>query len=120
MKPLDGSALVSTLSLPFIAVYVLWLDPHMPRVPLIHTIGQGFYQGIVFQIVAVMLYSRGVSRLGAGFGVASMAMMPGFGTLMEYAIFGREPSILELSAIVVIAAGVGLVARSSVPASDPR
>ena len=113
LKPLDGSALVSTLSLPFLAIYVFWLDPQIHKVPLTDTIGQGIFQGIAFQILAVMLYSRGIGRLGATFGVVSMAMMPGIGVLMEYVFFGRVPFAQELIAIAIVVGGVGLVASAS-------
>jgi drug/metabolite transporter (DMT)-like permease len=119
MRPADGTALVSVLSLPFLAVYGIWLDPQLPSVPLPDTIGQAVYQGIVFQIGAVMLYSRGVAQLGAMVGVAAMALMPGFGTLMEWAIFARVPFWQEIPAILLIASGVGIVAWSGMRTVKP-
>ena len=113
LRALDGTALVSVLSLPFLAVYGFWLDPQFLHVPVRATIEHGIYQGIIFQVVALVLYSRGVAQLGATFGVAAMALMPGIGTLMEWAIFARVPYWQELAAILIIASGVAMVARSS-------
>lgn len=120
LRALDGTALVSVLSIPFLAAYWVWFEPSLPHVPIRATIEHGIYQGIVFQVVAVMLYSRGVGVLGATFGVAAMALMPGIGTLMEWAIFDRVPYWQELGAIAVIAAGVVLVARSSARATSAK
>lgn len=113
LRALDGTALVSVLSLPLLAVYGFWLDPQLLHVPLRASIEHGLYQGVLFQVVALVLYSRGVAQLGATFGVAAMALMPGIGTLMEWFIFARVPFWSEIGAIAVIAAGVGLVAWSS-------
>ena len=113
LRALDGTALVSVLSLPLVVAYGLWFDPQLVQVPIRATIEHGLYQGVLFQIVALVLYSRGVAQLGATFGVAAMALMPGIGTIMEWLLFARVPFWQEIAAIVVIAAGVVLVAWSS-------
>ena len=115
MQPLEGAALAATFSLPYLAVYVFLLDPRMPDVPLIDTIGQGVFQGIVFNVFAVMLYGWGIARLGAAAAVAAMSLMPVFGTLMEWVIFDRVPHLLVIPAIALITLGVGLASMAMGP-----
>ncbi len=108
VRPLAGATLAAVFSLPYIAVYALALEPQIGNVALLHTIGHGIYQGITFNVLAVMLYGWGISRLGATAGVAAMPLMPVYGAIMEWAILDRIPNQLLAVAIVLITLGVFL------------
>lgn len=106
IKPLDGAALAATFSLPYIPVYLFFLHPEMASVPVGDTILQGLYQGVAFNILAVIVYGWAIGKLGAAAAVAAMPLMPVFGTLMEWSILERIPHILVIPAVVTIAVGV--------------
>ena len=119
IKPLQGAMLAAIFSLPYIAAYIAFLAPRIPEVALLQTVGHGVYQGIVFNVLAMMLYGWGIGRLGAVAAVATMPLMPVFGALMEWFILGRVPLATVWLAIALITLGVAmtiLAVRPTAPA----
>ncbi len=115
LRPLEGAALAATFSLPYLVIYVLLLEPRIPDVPIAHTIAQGVFHGIVFNVMAIMLYGWGIRRLGAVAGLAAMPLVPVFGTLMEWVVFDRTPHVLVIPAIGLITMGVAIVSMAAGP-----
>ena len=108
IKPLEGATLAAVLSLPYLVVYALFLEPRIGDVLPVHTITHGVYQGIIFSVFAVVLYGWGISRLGAIAAVATMPLMPVIGATMEWIIIGRTPHYFVAIAIAMITFGVVL------------
>lgn len=108
IAPLHGAAFSAVFSLPYLPVYAVLLAPRLAVVPPADTLVHGVYQGVLFSVVAVMLYGWGIGRLGAIAGVATMPLMPVFGTLMEWGILERTPPLSAGVAIALISLGVGL------------
>ena len=105
---LDGAMLASVFTLPWLAGYILVFGSNVPSLPVPYTIGQAIYNGMIFNVLAVMLYAWGISRLGAIAGVAAMPLMPVFGALMEWAILDRAPHIMSYAGMALITAGVAV------------
>ncbi len=97
--------------MPYLVLYVAVLNPQIPGLPLLDTIGQGLYHGLVFNILGIVLYGWAIGRLGAASAVMAMPLMPAFGTLQEWALLGRPPHNLVPIALLLMAIGVGLAAR---------
>ena len=108
IRPLEGAAFAAVFSLPYLPVYAYLLAPQIPDVALHHTIVHGIYQGVLFSVVAVMLYGWGIGRLGAVAAVAAMPLMPVFGTLMELVFLDRQPHLSIVVAIALITTGVAM------------
>lgn len=110
LNALEGAALAATFSLPYLLVYVLFLDPAIGSIDLSATLLHGFYQGVVFNTVAIGIYAWSVSRLGAAVGVTAMPLMAAFTSGMEWMMFGREPHDFAAPAILLMIFGIGLAA----------
>ena len=110
VSALEGAALAATFSLPYLVIYVAFLEPRIATVALEQTLIHGFYQGIAFNMVAIGIYAWSVSRLGAAVGVTAMPLMAAFASLMEWTIFGREPHDFAPLAILAMIIGIGLAA----------
>ena len=110
LNALEGAALAATFSLPYLAVYVVFLDPAITDVALGETLMHGFYQGVAFNTLAIGMYAWSVSRLGAAVGVTAMPLMAGFTSLMEWAIFDRSPHDFAVFAILMMVLGIGVAA----------
>lgn len=106
IKALQGAMLAAIFSSPYLVVYIAYLSPNILSVAPMQTIAHGVYQGIIFNVAAVMLYGWGIGRLGAVAAVATMPLMPVFGALMEWFILGRAPLASVWIAVAFIALGV--------------
>jgi drug/metabolite transporter (DMT)-like permease len=113
ISPLDGAALAAFFSLPYLAVYFVYLEPQIFNVPVAATLTHGFYQGVMFNMVAIGIYGWAVSKVGAAAAVAMMPLMPLFATFMEWGIFGREPHTTVWPALVLMGLGITLSALAS-------
>lgn len=120
VNPLDGTALAAVFSLPYLVLYGLWLDPQILVVPLRATLMHGFYQGVAFNMVAILMYAWAVSKLGAATGVAAMTLMPFYAVTLEWALFDRTPHWLAAPAMVLMASGITLAALAVRAAARPR
>ena len=117
IKPLEGAAFAAIFSLPYLPIYATVLAPQLPEVAAHQSIIHGIYQGIIFSILAVMLYGWGIKRLGAVAAVATMPLMPVFGALMEWTILGRSPHYFVAIAISLITLGVAMTVWANRPAT---
>ncbi len=108
IRPFDGAMFAAIFSLPYLPLYAVYLSPNFADVALMQTVLHGAYQGIVFNVFAVMLYGWGIGRLGAIAAVATMPLMPVFGALMEWFILERTPHPFVWIAITLITTGVAV------------
>jgi EamA-like transporter family len=66
-------------------------------------------QGILIAIIALLLYGRMLSVLGATGGAAFVALTPAMAALLAIPLLGEWPSIVDWLAILMICVGVYLV-----------
>src|SRR6516162_11679841 len=72
-------------------------------------------QGILTAIVALLLYGRMVSILGATAGAAFVALTPAATALLAIPALGEWPSRIDWLAITVISAGVYMLSGGPLP-----
>jgi drug/metabolite transporter (DMT)-like permease len=76
---------------------------------------QAIVQGVLTAIVALLLYGRMVSLLGATSGAAFVALTPAMTALMGIPILGEWPSVIDWIAIATISMGVYAVSGGPLP-----
>jgi drug/metabolite transporter (DMT)-like permease len=81
---------------------------------------QAIVQGFLTAIVALLLYGRMVSILGARCGAAFLALTPAMTTLMGIPILDEWPSATDWIAITVISVGMYVVSGGPLPTSRRR
>ncbi|MGQ0662907.1 MAG: hypothetical protein ACT4P2_04850 [Pseudomonadota bacterium] len=69
---------------------------------------QGFYQGLLASIVALVLFTRVVGLLGAGHAAWFPALVPGFANALAYPVLGEVPSWLVVAGIVLVSVGMAV------------
>ncbi|MEM7407359.1 MAG: DMT family transporter [Pseudomonadota bacterium] len=119
VDPVDGAALAAAFSLPYLIVYGLWLNPQILAVPASATLVHGLYQGVLFNMVAILLYASAVSRLGAAAAVAAMTLMPLFAVALEWTLFDRLPHWIAAPALMLMGVGITLAALAAMAAAPP-
>ena len=119
VAPLDGAALAAVFSLPYLLIYVAFLNSQIFVVPLRETLVHGFYQGVLFNMLAVGIYAWSVKNLGAASAVAAMPLMPLYALFMEWYFFGRVPHVLVWPAMVLMAIGIVLAALAGQKTANP-
>jgi drug/metabolite transporter (DMT)-like permease len=83
--------------------------------PLADIALQAIVQGLLTAIVALLLYGRMVSNLGAASGAAFVALTPAMTALMAIPILGEWPSAIDWTAIALISIGVYVVSGGPLP-----
>jgi drug/metabolite transporter (DMT)-like permease len=107
---LHAAAIAAVASLvlyvPIYAIVARWsaLDA-----PILDVALQAIVQGILTAIVALLLYGRMVSLLGATAGAAFVALTPATTALLGIPVLGEWPSAIDWVAIASISVGVYLV-----------
>ncbi len=110
IAPLKGAAIAATISLPYLIVYGLFLEPRIGDIAMSTTVIQGVFQGIVFNIIGIGTYAWCVGRLGASTAVAAVPLMPAWAMIMEYTFFQHNPGVHGLAGLVITIIGVTLAA----------
>ena len=77
---------------------------------------QAIVQGVLTAIVALLLYGRMVSILGASSAAAFVALTPAMTALLAIPILGEWPSAVDCMAIALISIGVYVVSGGPLPA----
>jgi drug/metabolite transporter (DMT)-like permease len=101
-----GSALV------FFPVYLLALPSHLSEVPMSMLLLQGLYQGIGPTIVAMVLFLKAVSILGAERTGALVALVPVLAGLGAVPLLDEPLSIWLVAGLLLVSGGALLSART--------
>jgi drug/metabolite transporter (DMT)-like permease len=107
-------AAVGTLVL-YVPVYALVAGASLVEVPLTDIALQAFVQGFLAAIVALVLYGRAVSILGASGGAAFPALCPAITAVLAIPMLGEWPTAIDSIAIGLISAGVYVVSGGPLP-----
>ena len=108
-------AAVGSLAL-YLPAYAYIAGTSVFKAPLFDIALQAIVQGLLTAIVALLLYGRMVSILGATGGAAIVALTPAMTALLGIPILGEWPSTSEWLAIAVISMGVYAVSGGPLPA----
>jgi drug/metabolite transporter (DMT)-like permease len=99
----------------YLPVYAYIAGTGILRAPLSDIALQAVVQGLLTAIIALLLYGRMVSILGATRGAAFVALTPAMTALMAIPILGEWPSAIDWTAIALISIGVYVVSGGSLP-----
>jgi drug/metabolite transporter (DMT)-like permease len=99
----------------YLPVYAYVAGTSVFKAPLLDIGLQAVVQGLLTAIVALLLYGRMVSLLGATGGAAFVALTPVVTGLMAIPILGEWPVAIDWIAIVVISGGVYVVSGGPLP-----
>jgi drug/metabolite transporter (DMT)-like permease len=106
---------VGSLAL-YLPIYASIAGTSVFRAPPFDIALQALVQGVLTAIVALLLYGRMVSILGATGGAAFVALTPAMTALLAIPVLGEWPSPIDWIAIALISIGVYLVSGGPLPA----
>jgi drug/metabolite transporter (DMT)-like permease len=104
---------VGSLAL-YLPIYLAFNGTRVFNAPLLDIALQAIVQGLLTAIVALLLYGRMVSLLGATAGAAFVALTPVMTALLGIPILGEWPSVIDWGAIAMISIGVYAVSGGPV------
>ncbi|HJQ60107.1 MAG TPA: DMT family transporter [Vineibacter sp.] len=104
---LHAAAIAAVVSLAFyMPAYVLIAGDSLLNAPLADIALQAVVQGVLTAIVALLLYGRVVSVLGATGGAAIVALTPAMTAVLAIPVLGEWPSVIDWIAVALISIGV--------------
>jgi len=113
---LHAAAIAAVASLIFyVPIYAALSRGSLFKAPAADVALQAVVQGILTAIVALLLYGRMVSILGATAGAAFVALTPATTALLAIPVLGEWPSATDWIAITVISVGVYLLSGGPLP-----
>ncbi len=117
LNPMQSAALICFWSgLIFVPLYLVLGIGHLGQAPAAEIAVQGFYQGVLMSIVALISFNRAVTLLGAAAAAAMIALVPVIASLLAIVFLSEVPTMAEGVSIAFIVAGVLLATR---PAPAP-
>jgi drug/metabolite transporter (DMT)-like permease len=99
----------------YLPTYAFIAGTSMFEAPPLDIALQAIVQGVLTAIVALLLYGRMVSLLGATGGAAFVALTPAMTALMGIPFLGEWPSGVDWAAIAMISIGVYAVSGGPLP-----
>lgn len=117
LEGLHAAAIAATVSLVlYLPAYALIRGSKLFEAPLSHIALQAVVQGVLTAVVALLLYGRVVSILGATRGAAFVALTPVMTALLAIPVLGEWPAAIDWAAIALISVGVYAVSGGPLPA----
>ena len=99
----------------YVPIYASIAGTAVFKAPLFDIALQAIVQGLLTAIVALLLYGRMVSLLGATSGAAFVALTPVMAGLMGIPVLGEWPTAIDWVAIALISIGVYVVSGGPLP-----
>lgn len=107
--PLHATAAVCGVSfLIYIPIYLVFIESHIGWHNIKEVAFQGFYQGIVNSILALLCFNRGIALLGATTSGAFLPLVPVIATLLAIPILNEFPNEMEVFGVLLASGGVFL------------
>jgi|ETNmetMinimDraft_4_1059912.scaffolds.fasta_scaffold43844_1 drug/metabolite transporter (DMT)-like permease len=116
VTPLQATALVPTVSAVFyLPYYFLFVDTKVLATPPLELALHAGFQGILNAILALLIYTKVVSILGAARGAVFATTVPGIAVILAFPVLGEVPTSMEITGVVAVSAGmvlaIGLIKR---------
>ena len=120
IEPLQGAVTTAVgAALLFLPVYLTLLPRQISAAGWDVLLLQGFYQGVIATIVAMLLYLRAVTTIGPAAMGALMALVPVLAGLAAVPVLAESLGSLELLALLITSSGAllasGLLRRQASP-----
>ena len=106
LAPLQAAAVVSVLSLPFVAVYLVAADAPLTTASWQHFTLQAIYQGLVVTIAAIVMLAYAVRGLGAQTAALFAPLIPIGATLAGALVLGEAITVPQAIGIALVAIGM--------------
>jgi drug/metabolite transporter (DMT)-like permease len=109
VQPLDAAVTVAVLcAIPCLPLCFFLLPSSLGVVALSDVLLQGFYQGVIATVVAMLLYMRAVAGIGPAAMGALMALVPVSASLLAVPLLGEALTPLVVIALLLSTLGAGL------------
>ncbi|HEY8565273.1 MAG TPA: DMT family transporter [Beijerinckiaceae bacterium] len=110
VPPLVATAIVAVLSLAYLPLYALWLEPRILTADTAFVLAHGFNQGVLNVIAGLWLWGYAVRVLGAAVAQRFPPLIPVIGTMLSIPILGEWPGALQSIGVAGIVLGLLLAA----------
>jgi drug/metabolite transporter (DMT)-like permease len=111
VDPVQGTAVVAVSSmLVYLPIYFLFLPHQLGTAALGDIAFQGFYQGVLTNVLALWAYNKGVELLGASGAAIFIPLVPVMAALEAIPFLKEVPGHMELAGILL--AGMGVLLAS--------
>lgn len=117
---LVGAAVTAVLSMAYMPVYVLFLEPRLLTASPVLVASMAVYQGLLNSIAGLWLWGKGVRILGASGVLLFPPLIPVVGTLCAIPILGEWPGLPQALGVLLIVAGLALSAFGNRAPRLPR
>jgi drug/metabolite transporter (DMT)-like permease len=108
LDALVATAAFSLLSLVYLPIYVLALEPRVLEAPVLELLLQAGYQGVLQTSFAFAGFAYAVRRLGAGTASIGTAIIPVIGTFIAIPVAGEWPSASGWVGLAAVCAGIAV------------
>ena len=109
VEPLHATAAVCGISfMIYIPIYLLFIHSNIGWSNFKEVAFQGFYQGVVNSILALLCFNRGIALLGATTSGAFLPLVPVLATLIAVPLLGELPNAMEFLGVLLASGGVFL------------
>ena len=116
LEPLQATALVATGSLVlYLPIYLALYGARLAQLTVAEFTVQAFFQGVLVTIVALVLYGRAVTILGASDAAAFGALVPALSALFAIPVLAEWPTASSWIAMALISIGVYLASGGPLP-----
>jgi drug/metabolite transporter (DMT)-like permease len=99
-------AVIAVLSLAWLPVYVLFLEPRLFTAPPGVVAFHAFNQGVLNMLVGMTIWSWGIRVMGATAANRFGPLLPVFGTLLAIPVLGEWPTGLQVVGVVLVVGGL--------------
>lgn len=107
LPPLAAVAVVSTGSLvAYVLPYAATHTEHIAQLPLMPSLTQMAYQGIVVSFFALVSFNQAILFIGASRASAFAALIPATTTLLAMPILGEMPQLQDIGFVAMLSLGV--------------
>ncbi|HVJ28937.1 MAG TPA: DMT family transporter [Gammaproteobacteria bacterium] len=104
---LHATAVVGVLSMALYLPGYAWLaGADLAAAPWREIVIQAVFQGVLSAVVALLLYTRAVTILGAARGAVFAALVPAFSLLLAIPLLHETPTALQLVGVMFVTAGM--------------
>jgi drug/metabolite transporter (DMT)-like permease len=94
----------------YVPIWFFFLPSGISEAPQSQLLLQGFYQGLIPNLVGLLLVAYAVCHVGSAATAAFMAAVPAMGTILSLIFLGEVPGWLGWLSLAVLTPGIVLVA----------
>lgn len=119
LAPLLATALVAVISMVvYLPLYAIFSGLPVLAAPPDEILLQGIFQGVLAAIVALLLHTAAVSRLGATRAAIFPGLAPGFAVVFSAVLLGEGLTVWEVAGVGIVS--LGMLIALNVPLGLPK